>query len=43
MDEKRVFSFKKRDISKKEEISILFVGRLIDWKGVDILIQAIHL
>ena len=43
MDEKRVFFIQEGDISKKRRNSILFVGRLIDWKGVDILIQAIHL
>jgi L-malate glycosyltransferase len=43
MDDTRILGIKTNCISKNQKHSILFVGRMIEWKGISILIQAIEL
>ncbi|MDX8551860.1 glycosyltransferase family 4 protein [Methanospirillum sp. J.3.6.1-F.2.7.3] len=43
IDETRISGIKNNNVHLKAGHSILFVGRLIDWKGIDILIQALSI
>ena len=42
-DDSRIHGASEGFTPQKKANSVLFVGRLIDWKGVDFLIQAIHI